>query len=301
MKKLVLPIAVASMLLASCGGATSSLSREPEFWPEPTPSSLPASKESSQVELSSEAPEISAQNSASTVQSSAPSVTVADLNADLSNFISLYMTKLSSFKSYKAVTKGSTKAKVLFIETDQSIDVTSIKADYCYLKNESHGAVDSVHESYFHNGQALVKNQNETKFALVEMNQYLDSYGVNPYGYNIEGYSISGDAIASISKSETEKNAFTIEFDKEKATNNVRIQMKAFGSLDDYPVFASAKVTIFVQDDFTPIKYQLVADYNAKRFGVPTDCHQEYEVTFSDFDSDIAAPNLAEIRAEYSF
>lgn len=314
MKKSALPIIAVSMLLASCGGAVSTLSREEESWPIPTPtssstpsqeSSVPATKtsekdvEQSDKEQISKAPieEVSSEIS----QEAPKEATVADLNSDLSNFISLYMTKLASFKNYKSVTKGSTKATVLFIETTQTIDVTSIKGEYCYLKNESHGAVDSVHEAYFHDGNALVKNLNEEQFSKVAMNDYLNSYGVNPYGYNIEGYSINGDAITSISKSATETNAFEIVFDNEKATNNVRIQMKAFGSLDDYPVFSSIKVTIHVQENLTPIKYVVEASYNAKRFGIDTACQQKYEVTFSDFDANPEIPNLSEIRAKYAF
>ena len=145
------------MLLFSCGGGTSSLSREEESF---APSSVVSNADSSAMPSSSASP-----------------ATVHDLAPDYHDFVEKYMAKLSSFTSYKSVTKGSTKSKVLFVETTQSIDVTSIKGEYNYLKNESHGAVDTVHEAYFHDGNALVQNKDEAAFSKLSMKEYLDTYG----------------------------------------------------------------------------------------------------------------------------
>lgn len=307
---------VLAAALASCGGPTESLSRDSEGWPEESSSGSPSSKgESSETpsshELSSEESVLSsAQPYSQETSSSEPEPsssesssvdTVDDLADDLSDFIPKYMKKMASLSSYKAVTSGSTKAKILFIETTQTIDVTSIKSDYCYLKNESHGAVDSVHEAYFHKNATVVKNQGESDFKELTRDQYLDSYGVDPYGYNIEGYSIRSEAVTSISKAEGEGHAFKLCFDPDKATNNVRIQMKAFGGLDDYPAFSKIEVTLHVAYDFAPIKYEVLAEYKAKRFGMETDCHQEYTVTFSSLNETIEIPGLAEVRGEFDF
>ena len=215
------------------------------------------------------------------------------------DFITGYMEKLSSLTSYKSVTKGTTKAKVLFIETTQTIDVTSIKSEYRYLKNESHGAVDTVHEAYFHNDATLVKNLGEEKYSPKTLEEYLSAYGVNPYGRNIEGYSVSKEAIVSVE--EIEANSHLVTFDPAKATNNVRIQMKAFGGLDDYPIFSHIEILIKTDADLTPLTYNVKADYKARRFGFDSDCHQEYEVTFSEVNQSPEIPNLEQIKEEYKF
>jgi len=215
------------------------------------------------------------------------------------DFITSYMEKLSSLASYKSVTKGTTKAKVLFIETTQTIDVTSIKSEYRYLKNESHGAVDTVHEAYFHDDATLVKNLGEEKYSPKTLEEYLSAYGVNPYGHNIEGYSVSKEAIVSVE--EKEGNSHLVTFDPAKATNNVRIQMKAFGGLDDYPIFSHIEILIKTDADLTPLTYNVKADYKARRFGFDSDCHQEYEVTFSEVNQSPEIPNLEQIKEEYKF
>ena len=268
------------MLLISCGGGTSSLSREEESF---ASSSVASNADSSAMPSSSASP-----------------ATVHDLAPDYHDFVEKYMAKLSSFTSYQSVTKGSTKSKAFIIETTQSIDVTSIKGEYNYLKNESHGAVDTVHEAYFHDGNALVQNKDEAAFSKLSMKEYLDTYGVDPHGHNIEGYSIAEGAITSISKEEGEGYAYTLAFDVEKATTNVRIQMKTFGHLDDYPSFSSIHITIAVKEDFTPITYTVKASYKAKLF-MESDCDQEYTVTFSQFDEKIEVPNLETIKSNYNF
>ncbi|MBE6126368.1 MAG: hypothetical protein E7182_00035 [Erysipelotrichaceae bacterium] len=283
MKKQPLFLLSSFLLLASCGEPQSSLSHEAENTPEA--SSVVASP-AAESAVTSETPK---------------DPTVADLKEDLSNFVPFYMGKLESFSSYRSETHGSTKAKVWFVETTQTIDVLSIKGDYSYLKNESHGSVDSVHEAYFHGQKTLVKNLGEDKFAEKTMGEYLDAYGVNPHGHSIEGYSLTGAAINSLIRAEGEGNLFEMTFDPEKATNNVRIQMKAFGGLDDYPVFSSIKITLKIQDDFTPITYEVKASYKAKKWGVESDCHQEYTVTFSAFNASPEVPNLEAIRSEYNF
>ena len=222
---------------------------------------------------------------------------VEDLSPDYSDFVSKYMRRHTSLSSYKAVTVGSTKAKVWFIETTQSIDVTAIKGEYSYVKNESHGAVDSVHEAYFHQNKAAVKNLGESEFKPVAFDDYLDTYGVNPFGYNIAGFATSNEAITSIERTTEEGYAFKLTFDPQKATTNVRIQMKAFGGLDDYPNFSNIAITIHVQCDFTPIKHVVVADYQAKRFGVGTDCHQEFTVSFSSINQTVKIPGLEAVRS----
>ena len=167
--------------------------------------------------------------------------------------------------------------------------------------NESHSTfVNTSHEVYFHDGSALHKDQGQDKFTLSDMNSYLGTYGVNPYD-SIEGYLIDKESLTSIEKVESTDNySFILGLNPEKATTNVRIQMKQFGGLDDYPSFSQIQLTLNLQDDFTPVSISLDSQYKAKK-GMDSDCHQEYTVTFSDFNQKIDIPNLASIIEEYGF
>lgn len=302
MKKSIL-LTLPLLALASCGGSSSSLQPVILSSSEQT-SSVPTSQSQSQsvAPSSSEAsttPDSSSQTpSSSETPSSSSSAFVPPTKED---FVPRYLEKVGSLTSYKAITKGTTKAKVLFIDTTQSIDVTQIKSEYSYLKNESRGALTTIHTAYFHNQRSVFSNDtNDTpKFALSSMSDYLASYGVYPFAPAIEGYLCSKEAITSIEPITANSGyAFKLTFDPEKATTNVRIQMKAFGGLDDYPTFENISISVFTKVDLSPDHLEVVANYKAKKT-LESDCHQEYRVDFSEINQTIEIPNLAAIKTEF--
>lgn len=232
--------------------------------------------------------------------------TVSSLNEDeYYLFPRLYLKKLSSYSTYQSVTKGSTKASVSFIgipiDTEQSIDATVIKGDYSYLKNESHSTlVNTVHTAYFHNDKALSKNDAGNEYSLTTLSEYLNIYGTYPFDQAIEGYLINKESINSITKLESEENhSFKIDFNIEKSVNNVKIQMREFGGLDDYPNFEKVEMTISIKDDFTPININLQSKYTAKK-GMVSTCEQHYQVTFSSFNEVIDIPDLELIKNKFN-
>ena len=218
--------------------------------------------------------------------------------------IPMYLgTRLVHLKSYQAVTKGKTTATFLFIPVDQTIDVTTIKGkEYSYMKNESHSAfVNTTHLAYYHGDHIVVKDNGAGEFTQFDKKTYLEKYGVDPFGYTIEGFSLNEDAIKAVTKEESaEHYKFKIEFDTEKATNNMKIQMRQFGGLDDYPSFSYCSATLTLQDDFTPVSIDIESYYKAKK-GAETDCHQTYTVTYSAIDQDTPIPDLDTVKSETSF
>ena len=227
---------------------------------------------------------------------------ISSLNEEEYNLIpSFYIQRLKLFNTYKSVTKGNTVAKVWFIETVQSIDVTVIKGtQYSYMKNESHSSmVNTSHEAYYKDEKALYANNGEETYHLVTLNEYLDAYGVYPFSNSIEGFDISSKSILSIDRVESESDyKFKISFDPSASATNVRIQMKAFGGLDDYPGFTRIDMYLNLKDDFTPTSIELDSEYGATK-GISTSCYQQYTVTFSDFDKIIEIPNLDKVKSQF--
>ena len=214
------------------------------------------------------------------------------------------MKKLSNYTSYKSETHGSTKAKVSIlgipIETEQSIDVEVVKGEYSYLKNESHSSlVNTVHTAYFHDKDVVSNNGNG--YSKTTLSEYLNTYGTYPFDNAIEGYTISENSITSIeniSEQGAENYKFKIVFNTENCTNNVKIQMREFGGLDDYPVINKVEIVLTVQNNFTPISLDLESDYVAKK-GMESSCHQAYTVTFSNFNEAIECPGLSDAIEQF--
>ena len=316
MDKLRLPlIVISSLILGGCSCSTSapyvlSSSSAPEE-SQPTGLSTPPAASSDipdastdVPEESSEAPSSSEEIISSSQESSTPAVTVSSLTPEQYSLLpGYYVDKVQSLSTFKAVTVGKTVATWWFINYDQSIDVTLIKSEYSYLKNESHSTlVNTVHEAYFHQEETLSRDGENGDFVKHSLEEYLATYGVNPLGRCIEGYRIDDGAITNVEKLESEGDAkFKLTFDTEKATPDVKVQMKKFGGLSEDPAFSSVEITLTLLDDFTPVSIDLEAKYKAKTSIIETDCTQTYTVTFSEIGESVEVPNLEEVRTQYEF
>ena len=227
-----------------------------------------------------------------------PSLTVDDIEEkDYKKIPSYIAAKLGSYSSYKSVTSGETVSSGL-IKVTQSIDVTCIKSEFSYTKNESHSSiVNTVHEAYYHDSKAVYRDKDSGDYSVSSLESYLSTYGSYPFDNSIEGYSLKEDAIKSVVKEETQNNniVFKAVFDEDKSTNNVKIQMKKFGGLDDYPSFSLIEMTFEIDNDFTLHKISLHSKYKAKKV-LNTDCEQSYVVTFTNYNENIDVPNLDSVR-----
>lgn len=230
-------------------------------------------------------------------------ITVEELKDDeLNQFPSLFIAKLNEYNSYNAITSGKTIANVFGIDVNQSIEVNVIKGTYSYLLNKSDSNMQhTIHTAYYYEDKVLCSDvksiENMNKYSLEE---YLSIYGTYPFDKAIEGYSIANGAIKTITRTKVEDNyKLSLVFDKELSTNNVKIQMKKFGGLDDYPIFKEdISMDIVVKNDFTPISLNLSSHYVAKKI-MDSDCKQNYIVTYSKFNEEIDIPNLEQIKPQF--
>ena len=213
----------------------------------------------------------------------------------------LVYSKLASYKSYKAVTSGTTVAKLWGIPVNQTIDVTVLKSDFSYLRNESKGTVNTVHEAYYHDSKAVYRDKESADFTVKTLDEYLQIYGTYPFDKGVEGYLINNDAVKSVTKGESSDSnlVYNLEFDPEKSTNNVKIQMQKFGGLDEYPVFSLIEMKLTVTTDFTLVKLDLHSKYTAKKV-MNTDCEQNYTVSYSNYNETLEIPNLESVKALFN-
>lgn len=214
--------------------------------------------------------------------------------SEYKTILSYIAAKLGSYTSYKSVTEGKT-VSAGFIEV--KINTLNIKSEYSYTKNESKGLVSSVHEAYYHASKAAYRDNDSGDFSVSSIDDYLNVYGTYPFENSLEGYSIKEDAIKSVTKEvvENDKYTFRVEFDPEKSTNNVKIQMKKIGGLGDYPTFESIEMRFIINNDFTLNTIDLHSKYKAKK-GFETKCEQTYRVTFTNYNEQIDVPNLNSIK-----
>lgn len=282
MKK-ILFLGLSALLLASCGGST------------PSSSSVVSSSEQS-----SSATGLSSSSESTSSQTSSGPKKASELpESEYNLFPSLYMDKVASLSSYKAITDGSSVASILFISVTQPINVTTIKGkEYNYLHNDSKSdKAQTDHEAFFKGDKAVYKDNHKSPndYTKSSLTEYKEVFGIYPFDKSIEGYVINQETIKSVTKVEGDNITYKITLDPEKATVNVVKQMKVFGDLDELPRFANIYLNVTVLDDFTPVSIYLDAWYTSKKF-LSADCHQTYTVTFSEIDQDITIPSIDKVE-----
>ena len=216
---------------------------------------------------------------------------------DYKKIPSYIYSKLNEYNSFKAITRGQTVSTSI-IKVTQSISTLAIKSEYSYTKNESHSdLVNTDHEAYYKDSKVVYRDEDSKDYSVSSLDDYLNVYGTYPFDAAIEGYLISEDCLVSVTKVSKEGSTYVFKavFDNEKSTNNVKIQMKKFGSLDDYPTFDLIEMNFQVNSDFTLQKIDLHSKYKAK-IVLTTNCEQTYTVTYSNYNEDIEVPNLDSVK-----
>ena len=282
-RKLFFGLTLSALLLSACNN--------------PTPSSS-SSTCSHTTGLSSSTTSLTSESSSSE-SSSGPKKASELPESEYKLFPSLYMDKVASLSSYKAITDGSSVASILFIQITQPINVTTIKGkEYNYLHNDSKSdKAQTDHEAFFKGETAVYKDNHKSPedYTKTTLPQYKETFGVYPFDRCIEGYVINEETVKEVTRVEGDSITYKLTLDPKKSTVNVIKQMKVFGDLDDLPSFANVYLNVTVLDDFTPVSIYLDAWYSSKKV-ISVDCHQTYTVTFSEIGQDVTIPNVDKVE-----
>ena len=192
----------------------------------------------------------------------------------------VFVEKLSRLDNYTKHTVGNTVATKI-ISYNQEIDnvYTADNNSKHLLTKSTSSLVKVYHEAYFKDDIIEYKEKEKDEFIEISYDDYLAMYGYLPYGYNLEGFDLSKDSIIEISKVE---DKYHLVLNGEIGSNNVKIQMKKFGNLKDYPVFSKVEMDIKMKDEFSPIEIHFYAEYEVTLALLgKTKCVQDYIVTYT--------------------
>lgn len=190
---------------------------------------------------------------------------------------------------YKKITKGSTLAK-LIIKYNQSIDGIIIKeGNRGYVKNISNSTLVNVyHEAYFIDNNVSYKTKEKNDLTTIALNDYVNSYGINPFINQIEGFIINNKSLIDCKKIKEENNQYiyNLKIDGNIGGDYNKIQMKAYGNLNDYPVFSSVEMEITINRDYSISTILYESQYKVSYPVLGTaNCTQTYIVTYSELNS----------------
>ena len=200
-------------------------------------------------------------------------------------------------KSYESETKGTVKAKVLFINYDIKYEsVTHKFGNKFYSKDNSTSALMSIkNEFYMMDKEKILVSKDLKKYNVYTAEDY-HKVSYTPDQYTIMGYVFNDQSITDAQVVSDKGDVISIKYtlDNELATHLVKVDLKSSGGLTSYPAFKNIEITLSMKRDFTPVSYSINALYNASKPIIGSaDVRQQGETTFSKVNESITIPNEA--------
>ncbi len=225
------------------------------------------------------------------------------------NAIFAFLQKQSELQSYKITAEGTAVASLAGYEQD--IHNVTYKNGDEYL-NQAYS--DSVlvkmkHQSFSKNGKVAYRNSFDGEMKVAEKTDYVKVYGFTADDILLGGYIINAKTLRYATLAETEGDTFTyymrLAGDQsvasgaatESATASIRLQTKAYGSLENLPSFSDVDLRLTIKKDWTPVSFSSSCSYEAKKiFNMSVE--QSVTSTYSDINGTVMIPSAEEFNSK---
>ena len=223
------------------------------------------------------------------------------------NAIYAFLQKQSEFVSYKITAEGTAVASLAGYEQDIHNITYKSGGDYLNSASSDSFLVKMKHQSFSKNGKVVYRNDFEGEMQVAEKEAYKKVYGFTADDITLGGYIINAKTLRYASLESTEGDTFTyymrLAGDQsvengtatESAATGIRLQSKAYGSLDNLPAYSDIDVRLTVKKDWTPVSYVSSCSYEAKK-GFNMTVKQQIVSTYSDVNGEVTIPNVEEFN-----
>ena len=219
------------------------------------------------------------------------------------NAIYAFLQKQSEFVSYKITAEGTAVASLAGYEQDIHNITYKSGGDYLNSASSDSFLVKMKHQSFSKNGKVVYRNDFEGEMQVAEKEAYKKVYGFTADDITLGGYIINAKTLRYVTLEKTEGDTFTyymrlagdqsVESGSatESATTGIRLQSKAYGSLDNLPSYSDVDMRLTIKKDWTPVSYVSSCSYDAKKLFNMT-VEQQIVSTYSDVNGQVDIPDV---------
>lgn len=190
---------------------------------------------------------------------------------------------LEKEENYFIEATGKTKAKAFITYTQNTKTLLYYMNGKFYNKIDSTSAlVDHHHELLCQEDIIKYYDSSQKEVLTKTIAEYRSEFGKVPNKRDIFNYRMETDAIISSSRNfQNDKYEITYNIDPEKIGDDLKIQMKAFGDLNENPIFNAITLIIEVDEEGKLLKFKNIEKYSIVKnvLGKPVTmpCTQELE------------------------
>lgn len=220
------------------------------------------------------------------------------------NAIYAFLQKQSELKSYKITTEGTAVANIAGYKQEIKSIAYKNGDDYLNQAESDSFLVKLKHQAFSKGGKVVYRNSFDGEMQVAEKEEYKKVYGFTADEVTLGGFIINSKTLRYAALEKAEGDAFTYYFrlagDQSKAEGSavesassaLRVQAKAFGSLENYPAFSDIDVRLTFKKDWTPVSYSSVCTYDCKKV-FEMNVRQEIVSTYSEVNGNVQIPDVA--------
>ncbi len=223
------------------------------------------------------------------------------------NVLYAFLQKQTELTSYKIVTEGKAVADIAGYEQD--IHNTTYKNGEDFLNEASSDSVlvKMKHQAFSKNGTVVYRDGFDGELKVATKEDYKKVYGFTADDVALGGYILNNKTVryAKLEKAEGETLTYYFRLAgdlskesgaaTESATTGVRLQAKAYGSLDDIPAFSDVDVTLTLKKDWTPVSYTSECSYDCKKV-LNMSIKQTLRCTYTDVNGTVSIPSVEDFN-----
>ena len=209
---------------------------------------------------------------------------------------------IENASSYEAHTEGTAVAKSLGITVNQSINDKRVKSDgIIFTEAISYSSFKAVAEQRFFSPNQILLRLGKAKNATTvtwkdsvksfTTAEFDEEYG--SYPNSISKYICTDDTIinsAYLGKDENGYYVFEYELETEIAPSNFSREVKHMSGSSVYPTFHFAKITLTIDDNWTPITVKTYDNYDVKTAGLDANTTNNLVEYFDSFNKGNVLP-----------
>lgn len=222
-----------------------------------------------------------------------------------------FLQKQSEFNSYKIETTGAAVAHIIGGEYKQEVKSTIYKSGVDYLLEASSSAklVNMKHQAFCREEKVAYRDAFEGNLTVADKNEYKKTYGFTSNDITLGGYIINENTLLNATLENKEDDTLTYHItlagdesvksgtSVESATAAVRLQSRAYGSLDNLPLYSDVDLRLTIKNDWSPLRYVSSCSYDAKKI-VTMSVKQDLISIYSDVNKEVEIPNIQEYYNE---
>lgn len=223
------------------------------------------------------------------------------------NVIYAFLQKQAELTSYKITTEGAAVASLAGYRQDIRSYTFKNGDDYLSQAESDSFLVNMKHQSFAKGGKIVYRDSFDGEMNVASKDDYKKVYGVTADDITLGGFIINARTLRYAALEEESADTLTYYFrlagdqsldngsTMESATTGVRLQARAYGSLDNLPAYSDVDMRLTIKKDWTPVSYSSVCSYECKKVFYMS-VEQTLTSTYSEINKAVEIPNVKEFN-----